>query len=211
MGAAERSAALFLFAGREQPYPACRAIAQGLAMIRSIADRALALLLLTGLASPAVAAGSQSGGPTRAPAVQTVMECRKIEEAAGRLACYDRSVDAMARAETSGDLVTLDREQRGALRKQAFGFNIPAITLFDRDKKPGDDDRLSAKIESASQDSQGHWIIRLEGGAVWIQTDDGVLGRDPKAGSTAVIHRGALGSFFMDFDGRPGFRAARRN
>ncbi len=44
-----------------------------------------------------------------------------------------------------------------------------------------------------------------------IQTDDSVLGRDPKPGSTAVIHHGLLGSFFMDFDGRAGFRAARRS
>jgi hypothetical protein len=175
-------------------------------MIRSVADRALAVLLLTGLASPVIAADA----PTRAPAVQTVLDCRKVEDAAGRLACYDRSIDAMARAETSGDLVTLDRAQRGALRKQAFGFNIPAINLFDRDKTSGDD-RLAAKIESASQDGRGRWIIRLEDGAVWAQTDDGVLGRDPRPGSTAVIHHGALGSFFMDFDGRPGFRAERRS
>ena len=174
-------------------------------MIRAIAERAFAVLLLIGLASPALAAGP----PTRAPAVQTVMDCRKIEETAARLACYDRSVDAMVKAETSGDLVTIDREQRGALRKQAFGFNIPAINLFDRDKKP-EDDRLVARVESASQDGQGRWTIRLEGGAVWVQTDDSILYPDPHRGSPVVIRPGALGSFFMAIDGKPGFRAARR-
>jgi hypothetical protein len=48
-------------------------------------------------------------------------------------------------------------------------------------------------------------------GAVWPQTDDTVLYPYPHAGSTAVIRKGAIGSFFIDIDGRTHFRAARRS
>jgi hypothetical protein len=174
-------------------------------MIRPTADRALALLFLIGLASPAAAAV-----PIRAPAVQTVLDCRKLADSPARLACYDRSVDDMVKAEIAGDLVTIDREQRGALRKQTFGFNIPAINLFDRDKQPREDDRLFTKVESASQDGLGRWTIRLEGGAVWAQTDDSPLYPDPHSGSPVVIRQGVLGAFFMSIDGMPGVRAVRR-
>jgi hypothetical protein len=175
-------------------------------MIHSTAGRALVLgAALAGLS----AAASRAEGP--APVVQGVIDCRKLEAAADRLACYDRAVDAMATAERAGDLVAIDGRQRSVLRRQAFGFNIPSLTLLERGPKAVQDERIEAKVASASRDPYGRWTIGLEDGAVWAQTDDGVLGRDPRPGSTAIIHRGALGSFFMDFDGRPGFRAARRS
>lgn len=149
--------------------------------------------------------------PSNAPAVQAVVDCRKVEDSAARLACYDRSVDAMAKAQASGDLVTLDREQRTVLHKQAFGFNIPTISLLDRGAKDGQADRLTAKVAAAYRDENGRWVIRLEDGAVWAQIDNELVSPDPRPGSTAVIRHAALGSFFMDFDGRPGFRATRRS
>jgi hypothetical protein len=173
-------------------------------MARFIVCRALALGAWISMSAP-----SRAADP--APAVQSVIDCRGISDSAGRLACYDRAVEAMAKAERAGDLVTIDRQQRSALRRQAFGFNLPSLNLLERDRKSVEDQRLEARVASVSRDPSGRWIIRLEDGAVWAQTDDGVLGRDPRPGSTAVIRHGALGSFFIDFDGRPGFRAARRS
>jgi hypothetical protein len=162
------------------------------------------LVLLVAL-SCAGGASAQS----RAPVVQAVVDCRKVQDSVARLACYDRSVDDMAMAQTAGDLVTIDREQRGVLRKQAFGFNIPAITLFDRDRAAAND-RLVAKVEAASRDGAGRWIIRLQDGAVWAQTDDDIVYPDPKPGAPVVVRRGALGSFFMSINGKPAVRATRR-
>jgi hypothetical protein len=174
-------------------------------MTRCTIRRAVALSV--GLAC--LAAPVRAADPPSAPAVQGVIDCRKIAESAGRLTCYDQAVDAMAKAERSGDLVTIDRQQRSALRRQAFGFNIPSLNLLERDRKPAQDERIEARVAAVSRDTSGRLIIRLEDGAVWAQTDDGMLGRDPKPGSIALIRHGALGSFFMDFDGRPGFRATR--
>ena len=64
----------------------------------------------------AAAAGGLAWGatpaPKRPPALQAVMDCRQIQNDAQRLACYDAAVGGMAKAEESGDLVAIDREQR---------------------------------------------------------------------------------------------------
>jgi hypothetical protein len=147
--------------------------------------------------------------PTAAPAVQAVLACRAITDDAARLACFDKATAAMGEAQTKGDLLTLDREQRRAVRRQAFGLTLPALNLFDRGEKPEEVDRLAATAASASQDPYGRWTIRLEDGAVWRQTDDNQLYPPPHKGSKVVIRKGALGSFFMDIDGQPAVRAQR--
>jgi len=57
----------------------------------------------------------------------------------------------------------------------------------------------------------GNWILRMQDGAVWRQTDGAVLSRDPRPGSVVVIKKAALGSFMMDIDGQPAVRAHRDN
>lgn len=156
-------------------------------------------------------AAMAAGAPTRAPVVQTVLDCRKVEDGVQRLACYDKAVDGMAQAEAKGDLVTVDREQRRAVRRQAFGLNLPSLAFFDRGEKSGEADRISAKVASASRNAGGKWVIRLDDGAVWRQIDDNDLYRTPHAGSTANIRRAALGSFFMNLDGQQAIRVHRDN
>jgi hypothetical protein len=147
--------------------------------------------------------------PSMAPAVQAVLSCRAIKEDAARLTCFDKATAAMGEAETKGDLLTLDRQQRQAVRKQAFGLTLPALNLFDKGEKPAEADRITATVASASQDPYGKWTIRLDDGAVWRQTDSNELFRPPHKGSTVVIKKGVLGSFFIDVDGQPSIRAHR--
>jgi hypothetical protein len=144
-----------------------------------------------------------------APAVQAVLACRTVKDDAARLDCFDKATAAMGEAETKGDLLTLDREQRRAVRKQAFGLTLPALNLFDRGEKPEEADRITATVASATQDPYGKWTIRLDDGAVWRQTDSNEISRPPHKGSTVVIKKGVLGSFFIDVDGQPGVRAHR--
>jgi hypothetical protein len=106
--------------------------------------------------------------------------------------------------------VTVDREQRKAVRRQTFGFTLPALSIFDKGDAAGEDNRIEVKIASARQDGFGKWIVTLDDGAVWRQVDDNDVEPPPHAGSTAVISHGALGSFFMKIDGR-GFMRARRD
>lgn len=161
------------------------------------------------LASAALARPEQ--GPRTAGAVSAVVACRAITDPTQRLACFDKTVGAMAQAESSGDLMTVDREQRRAVRRQAFGLNLPSLDIFSRGEKGEDVDRLEAKVTGARRGPDGKWIIVLEGGAMWRQTDDQELFKEPRPGSTAVVRKGVLGSFFMKIDGDTAFRAHRDN
>ena len=154
---------------------------------------------------------SAAPAPSRAPVVQSVIDCRKLEDSAARLACYDKAVDAMNEAESKGDLVTIDREQRRTLRRQAFGLSLPSLNIFDRGEKPEEASRITAKVTEAYRNREGRWVVKLEDGAEWRQIDYEEPSRPPHQGSTVVISRGVVGSFFMKIDGQPFIRVHRDN
>ena len=168
----------------------------------------MALGLTLAAATAAVAAEPPS---SPAPAIAAVADCRKIDDGAQRLACYDKTVAAMVEAENKGDLISLDREQRRAVRRQAFGFALPAFTLFDRGERPEDLNRVEDVLAWASQDAAGRWTLRMQSGAVWRQIDDEFLSRRPRPGSKIAIHRAMIGSFMLSVDGQPGIRVHRDN
>jgi len=145
----------------------------------------------------------------RPPALQAVVDCRKIDDGAQRLACYDKAVADMAAAEDKGDLVSLDRAQRQAARRQTFGFALPTLGFLDKGERHEELDRVTDTVASVSQTVEGRWVLHLQGGAVWRQTDDAVLSRRPRPGSVVVIRKAMLGSFMIDIDGQPGIRAHR--
>jgi hypothetical protein len=144
-----------------------------------------------------------------APAVKAVIDCRDIADPTQRLACFDRTVATMAGADSKGDLITLDQEQRKAIRHQAFGFSMPSFSLFDKGEKPEQASAATFKIAQAWQDAYHRWNFRLETGAVWRQIDDNELYHDPHPGSVADIKKGALTSFFMKVDGQEAIRVVR--
>ncbi len=149
--------------------------------------------------------------PTRAPAMQSVLECRAITDAPRRLTCFDAAVDAMARAEQAGDLVTIDRAQRKAVRRQAFGLTLPSLAMFDRGDKPEEANRIAVTLASVSHTAAGRWVIVLDDGAVWRQIDDEVLEPPPRPGQKAEIRRAALGSYMMRIEGQSSIRVHRDN
>jgi hypothetical protein len=170
--------------------------------------------ILCGAALALGAAGSALAAkpaPTTAPAVQAVVDCRKIDDSAQRLACYDAATDALTKAQTSGDLVTLDRKQRQEVRKQAFGFALPSLAMFDVGEKSEATDSLEETLASAHQDAQGKWTFVMQDGAVWRQIDDEFLSRNPHQGSAIVIRRATMGSYMLSVDKQPGVRAHRDN
>jgi hypothetical protein len=167
--------------------------------------RRCAVAAVTGTIFASVTLGVALAGPVtpgRAPAVQAVLDCRKIADSGERLACYDKAANAMEKAEATGDLVSVDREQRRAARHQAFGLPLPTLSFLDRGEKPEEVDRIIATVASASQDAYGKWTLHLDDGAVWRQIDDNALDRPPHRGSSVEIRRGLLGSFTVKIDGQ---------
>lgn len=157
----------------------------------------------------AAAAASAAESPGRATVLQRLMDCRKVEGDAARLACYDAAAGAMDQAESKGDIVVVDREQARSVRRQGFGFNLPSLSLFERGEKPEEIDKLQVKVASARQDGNGKWTVVVEGGQVWRQVDTGDFSQRPKPGMTATIRRAMLGSYIMSIGGHAGVRMHR--
>lgn len=166
----------------------------------------VALVLLTALVAPAVAQPAPEG---RAAILSKLSDCRKITENAQRLACFDSAVGALEQAEAKGEIVVVDREQARKVRRQAFGFNLPSLDLFDRGESPAEIANVSGKIATARQTGAGKWVVTLEGGAVWEQSDTAALNRPARPGMAVSIKRAALGSFLLSVDGQRSYRARR--
>ena len=146
---------------------------------------------------------------SQAPAVQAVVDCRKIGDGGQRLACFDAAAAKLDDAQAKGDLVSIDREQRRTLRRETFGFALPSLAIFDKGAGAVEDSSQTFKVDHAFTDREGRWQIDLVGGGFWHQTDSNSLLRDPKPGSTALIKKGALGSFDMKVDGQASIRVKR--
>ncbi|MGZ8362260.1 MAG: hypothetical protein ACXW3D_00240 [Caulobacteraceae bacterium] len=165
----------------------------------------LSLIIILAAAAPA---GSASP-PDRAPLLKQVLDCKALGDPAERLACYDAAVSRLDAAEAAGEVVVVDRAQSRAMRREAFGFSLPSLNLFKRGEKEEDIERLETTVVRASLNPLGRWIIEVDGGAVWRQTESGELLKSPKKGMAVVIKKGTLGSFFMNVDGQRAIKVER--
>ena len=172
------------------------------------------LLAITVWTQSALAAPSAAPKP-RAPELQAIVDCRAITDRDSRLACYDAAADKLDRAEASGQVVVVNREQVRSVRKDVFGLQLPSLDIFSAVGRKGpaaaseDIGRLDGVVKSAWRGDGGHWMFELETGAVWRQTDDFQFANDPHAGSKVEIRKGSLGSFFMKVDRQPSIKVHR--
>jgi hypothetical protein len=137
-----------------------------------------------------------------------LIECRAITDTAARLVCYDQKVAEIDAAEKNDELVVADKADVKEAERGLFGLDLPKIKLFGGDKNEALKD-LTATIKSARQSAYGKWLLTLEDGALWQQTDDVSLNKDPKSGATIVIKTAALGSYMAKVDGGRAFRVKR--
>ena len=161
---------------------------------------------LAALATPGGLAQAKEG---RAAIVQKLVDCRKVADGAARLACYDQTAADLDQAEAKGDVVIVDREQATEVRKQAFGFTLPSLSLFNKGAAKEELEAADGVVAGARRDGNGRWTIVLEGGAVWTQVGSDELFKTPKAGMKVRIRTGALGSYLMSIDNGGSFKAHR--
>ena len=164
--------------------------------------------LLT-LAAPAM---GQPRAPEmdRAAALKRLSECRQIPDEARRLACYDEAAAAIDAAESSGELVVMDRGQVREAKRSLFGFDTSALNIFDRaGGKPEVIENVTLTVERAFRGEGGKWVMVMTDGQVWRQIDSEPVASPPKKGSKAEIRRAALGSYFLNIDGQRAIRARR--
>ena len=178
--------------------------------------QARALPLLPALAVLAVSMAAQAApkppaslNDRRAGALEALSACRAVSDPAARLACFDSAAGRLDEAEKTGEIVVVDRKQAGEVRRQAFGFAIPSLALFDKAEDAEKLERVESILTAARQGADGKWSLKLENGAVWRQTDTESLVREPRPGSRVAIKSAALGSYLMSIDGQRSFRARR--
>ncbi|MGE5562320.1 MAG: hypothetical protein ACM3ZV_03325 [Bacillota bacterium] len=170
--------------------------------MRNSALAAAAVALLAATSADARRA-PDTGTP---PQVQRLMACRTIAAADQRLACYDREATAINQAIASNDLVMIDKEKARAAGRSLFGFSIPNFGgLFGNNSEIS---QIEGTIKSTSRNQDGGWVIRLEDGSVWSQTDDWP-GLDARPGKKVVVKRGVLGSFWLSIPGQNGIKVKR--
>jgi hypothetical protein len=171
----------------------------------------LAALVLAITASPLQAQDKR----TVPPVLQKVLDCRALTDSAARLACYDAGVTALENARTGGEVAVFDREEVRKTKRGLFGFSLSDLPIFGtRDKANAEEERdevkeITAKMKAVSRNSSGGFIVTLEDGARWEQTDSTTLGRSPRVGETVTIKRAALGSYKMSFQTGPSVKARR--
>ena len=175
------------------------------------AGLAVALAAATlGFATPSAAA--KPAGPDRAAILQTLLDCRAKTDPQVRLACFDAAAAQFDTAATKGDVVVVDREQIRSMKRQAFGLSLPSLSMLTPGGATKDevDERLEVLLDQVQVGQDGHMLFTFDDGAVWRQFDQSELWPKPKKGMKGVVTRGAVGSFFLSLDGKPGVRVQRQ-
>ena len=167
---------------------------------------AIALLAAFAAAGQAAAQAKPEG---RAAVLQSLLDCKAKTDPTERLACYDAAAGAIDTAEQKGDIVVVDRAQAQQVRRQAFGFRLPSLSVFDRGDKPEEVDSIESRIVSARTEPTGKWVLKLEDGSTWTQIDVDSPSIKPKAGMPARVRKATMGSFLLSVDGQRAFRARR--
>lgn len=184
-----------------------------------------AALVLTGGVGALAAAAAAPAASTAAVVIQRMIACHAKTDDKDRLACYDAAVsDLISSVQTTspgggepstpakplgGDVLVIDREQVRAARRQAFGFDLSALSVFDRGDKPEVIDKVSTTVERAYLQGDGHWLLDMTDGAEWVQTDEEKMWKAPAKGSKAEIRKASMGSYFINIDGQRAIRAKR--
>jgi len=140
------------------------------------------------------------------PVFEAVVDCRALTVDSQRLACYDRSVAALAAAREKEDIVVADRATIRETKRGLFGFALPKLRLFGSTE--GEEVKeIDGTISAVRSMDDGMAIFTLGDGARWKQTDGGST--FAKAGQAIHIKRGALGSYLASIGKGASFRVIR--
>ena len=167
------------------------------------------LVAVATLAVPLVATAAAAPKSATPAVLKALFDCRAITTDAERLACYDAAVGQVNKAEKTGEVIIVDRQEARAARRQAFGLDLSALAILDRSEEKTEVDRVIGEVASARRGGDGRWTVVLADGAVWKQVDDQSLSKDPKKGSKVEIRKASIGSYFMNVDGQRAMRARR--
>lgn len=171
------------------------------------------VLVAAALAALPGAASAQREARQRPELFEALVRCRAVTEDAARLQCFDAAAAALDAAAERREVVVVDRAQVRESRRRLFGLALPRLPIFggggDDDDEADEVDHVEGVVASASQNGNGQWIVRLQDGAIWVQTDNNSLALRPRPGQPVVVNRGVMGSYMMRVNRQPGIRVRR--
>lgn len=132
------------------------------------------------------------------PRIAALKACRNLIGSAERLACFDKATADLAAAVTQGDIAVVSREEANRTRRSLFGFAMPDLPFFKKRGREEEVRELVTRVSNARPIGNGYYRISVEdGGAVWEMTEASASFREPSAGESVTISRGALGSYWL--------------
>lgn len=125
-----------------------------------------------------------------------LQRCRSVTESAARLACYDALADAAARQRTpvAPAPAPVTASAAPASKGADAGFGLA------EQRRPGTVESVTSAVGASFAGWGPNSRIRLENGQVW-QVIDGTSVVLPEGARKVSVKRGALGSFYLDFEG----------
>jgi len=160
------------------------------------------------------AAGAQTGGSSGAAVIDAVKGCRAIAAADQRLACFDKATAALDSAIQTHEITVMDKQEVRRTRRSLFGFSVPDIPLFGGGSSKTDSaaeatevTELDTLVTAIKPVSYGKFDITTTEGAIWRNSDE--IDFPPKPGSKVHIKKGAIGNYFLRFDGGKAVRGSR--
>ncbi len=168
-------------------------------------------VMFLAFAVPAAAQSSPAPRPLESRHLTSIEACRSISADEARLACFDREAAALLSASRSGELSVVNRADMRTARRSLFGFALPKLPFFAGDKSADEvPDVLESTVGSARAIANGRYRIQIAAGdAVWETTESRINLSAPRAGEKIVISKGALGSYFLRFNGQNGVKGRR--
>ena len=156
----------------------------------------IAIAIGASLAAPAAAAKDKTPPPP--PGFVRLVACQNIRDSVQRLACYDREVSTLSKANATGDLVVMDRQQIRKTRRSLFGLALPDLGVFGDSSSIGDASQLETTIKAAKQRGDGKWLFDLAEGGSWEQLDSNGFIVEPAAGQKVRVRRAMMNSYLMN-------------
>jgi hypothetical protein len=131
--------------------------------------------------------------------VTTIMrECRKIEDAAARTACYDNIPLGQGATPSAAP----------APPRQDFGGN--QLQPRPQPDAPAELDEITATVAASIEREPGIYLLTLEDGAQWQFVESAPPAYNPPGrGSKVEIGRASLGSYLLRYAGQSAIRARR--
>ncbi|MBL1430415.1 MAG: hypothetical protein COA60_002675 [Robiginitomaculum sp.] len=189
------------------------------------------LILSTGLLFLAASGSAFAAEDKQTPSsLKDIYACMEIAVDSERLSCFDAAAQQVKTAEASGEILAINSGSVRKLKREAFGFDLPSLSIFrlpsfpklqsgsndlalvsnEQDgaeviakNKEGAITKVKLVIKRYKLRNNGKYRFYLDNGQVWEQSNSGSV-FIPKSAPQLIaeIRRAAMGSYLMQINGR---------